>query len=239
MNSNIIRVKRLCFQYFLKFFNLIPPEKSLNFLLRLDNWLYFLQGQAAIKFGNGVHPKHRLTNYHKFFYTRIHSNDRVLDAGCGVGYLAYDIAEKSGAFVWGVDINPKNISQARERFNHPNIKYQVSDIKELSPDPLISVIVLSNVLEHLSNRPQILIRMQKDFNPSKFLIRVPLFERDWRVPLKQELGVEWRLDPTHQTEYTIETFKNEILQSGMRINHMEIHWGEIWGDVRAVPSNLF
>jgi len=30
------------------------------------------------------------------------------------------------------------------------------------------------------------------------------------VPLKQELKVEWRLDPTHEVEYSLESFQEEI-----------------------------
>jgi hypothetical protein len=62
------------------------------------------------------------------------------------------------------------------------------------------------------------------------LIRVPLFERDWRVPLKKELGVEWRLDPTHETEYTIESWAQEIEEAGLKVTHQEIRWSEIWAE---------
>ena len=68
-------------------------------------------------------------------------------------------------------------------------------------------------------------------HPSRFLIRVPVFERDWRVPLKRELGVEWRLDPTHETEYTLESFEKEMAAAGLRITYQEVRWGEIWAEV--------
>jgi len=62
----------------------------------------------------------------------------------------------------------------------------------------------------------------------RFLLRVPLFERDWRVPLKKELGVEWRLDSTHENEYTLESFQEEIQEAGLKIQYLEVRWGEIW-----------
>ncbi|MCI5207527.1 MAG: hypothetical protein D3910_01745 [Candidatus Electrothrix sp. ATG2] len=64
----------------------------------------------------------------------------------------------------------------------------------------------------------------------RFLIRVPLYERDWRVPLKKELGVEWRLDVTHETEYTLESFEQELHEAGMQLVHQEVRWGEIWAE---------
>jgi hypothetical protein len=68
--------------------------------------------------------------------------------------------------------------------------------------------------------------------PSRLLIRVPLFERAWQVPLRQELGLEWRSDATHETEYTWETFAAEMAASNLVISHTEIRWGEIWAEVK-------
>jgi hypothetical protein len=59
---------------------------------------------------------------------------------------------------------------------------------------------------------------------------VPLFERDWRVPLKQELGIDYRLDPTHCTEYTLESFASEMKDAGLKVTYQEVRWGEIWAE---------
>ncbi len=75
-------------------------------------------------------------------------------------------------------------------------------------------------------------------NPKRFLIRIPLFEREWRVPLKKELGVEWRLDTTHETEYTLESFSSEISEAGLRITHQEVRWGEIWAEVHSNKEQI-
>jgi hypothetical protein len=84
------------------------------------------------------------------------------------------------------------------------------------------------VLEHLQNREALLARLQATIVPRCILIRVPLYERDWRVPLKQELGVEWRLDPTHETEYTVDSFQRELNGAGLSVSDMQVRWGEIW-----------
>ena len=68
----------------------------------------------------------------------------------------------------------------------------------------------------------------KKFQPKFFIIRVPAFDRDWRIPLKKELGVEWRLDNTHYIEYTKETLLNELLRSNIDIIDCKSNWGEIW-----------
>lgn len=210
----------------------LPPVDGLRFLFRLDEGLYHYQKKQAGAYGGGIHPKHRLTRYHDFFADRVRACERVLDIGCGIGAVAYDVAEKVGAYVVGIDLNPANIAQARQRYAHPGVEYRVGDALQELPDDPFDVVILSNVLEHLPERPAFLRRVQEVARPSRFLIRVPLFERDWRVPLKRELGVEWRLDPTHETEYTLETFAAEIAEAGLIVTHQEVHWGEIWAEVQ-------
>ena len=103
-------------------------------------------------------------------------------------------------------------------------------------DGAFDTIILSNVLEHLPNRSQFLRETVERIRPSRILLRVPVFERDWRVPLKQELGIDYRLDHTHFTEYTLESFAAEMAAAGLLVVHQEVRWGEIWAE--AVPENL-
>ena len=209
----------------------MPADEALRFLFRLDAFLYSLQGQKAIEYGGGIHTKHRHTRYHQFFTVNVNVGENVLDVGCGTGALAYDVAEKAKAYVVGVDIDQDNIVKAQQEYSHPHISYLVGDVQQKIPDGSFDVVILSNVLEHLMERSAFLRHIQDLMRPSRLLIRVPLFERDWRVPLKQELNVEWRLDPTHEVEYSLESFQEEIVSAGLEINHREIKWGEIWAVV--------
>ena len=79
-----------------------------------------------------------------------------------------------------------------------------------------------------SVRLDFLKNLQQRFNPERFIIRVPTFERDWRVPLKKELGLDYRLDATHFIEYTQESFREELSQAGLEAASLECRWGEIW-----------
>lgn len=212
----------------------VAPADGLRFLLGLDAALYPVQGELAVAYGGGIHTKHRHMGYHDFFVERIHPGDRVLDIGCGIGAVAFDLADKAGAEVLGVDLSPENIAVAKEWHAHPHVNYIVGDVLESLPAGEFDAVVLSNVLEHLPGRPDFLARLAQATHAQRTLIRVPLFERDWRVPLKQELGVEWRLDSTHETEFTQESFAAEIEAAGFRIEEQEIRWGEIWAV--AVPD---
>lgn len=208
----------------------ITPEAALRFLFKLDAVLYELQGSMSVVYNGGIHTKHRHMKYHDFFVNRIHADERVLDIGCGIGAVAYDVAEKSGAFVVGIDMNADHIRIAEERFAHPRIHYVLGNALKDLPGEHFDTVILSNVLEHLPERSQFLYQVQQSVHPHRFLIRVPMFERDWRVPLKKELHVEWRLDMTHETEYTHEEFEQELKAAGLRITYKEIRWGEIWAE---------
>lgn len=222
---------QIIFNIILKRVNRLSPLKGLNFLFSLDDMLYHLQGRTAIRYDDGIHPKHRLMDYHRFFINRISDKERVLDIGCGNGAVAFDIAKSTGALVVGIDINAENISIAKQRHQHKNLTFIQGDALVELPNETFDIVILSNVLEHLPNRASFLIRVNETIHPKIFLIRVPLFERDWRVPLKKEIGVEWRLDETHETEYTLETFAEEMANAGLNIKHLEVRWGEIWSEL--------
>jgi SAM-dependent methyltransferase len=208
----------------------LEAAESLRFTLGLQDRIAVLDDQAAIRLDRGVHAKHRLMGYHDFFVKRIKATDVVLDIGCGNGAVTHDIAVRSGAAVLALDLLPENIALAKRDFSHPNVRYEVADATATLPAANITVAVLSNVLEHLADRPGLLRRISRLTGCRRFLIRVPLFEREWRVPLRRELGMEWRSDPTHDTEYTVESFDEEMRESGLETVHRETRWGEIWAE---------
>lgn len=211
----------------------LPADEALRFLFRLDAELYALQGPLAGVYGGGVHTKHKHTSYHDFFIERIRADERVLDIGCGLGAVAHDIAQRTGATVHGVDLNEDSIAEAKRRFQLPNLSFAVQDALQLEVETPFDTIVLSNVLEHIVERPGFLKRAMQKTGARRIFIRVPLFERDWRVPLKKELGVEWRLDLDHKTEFTLEQFAQETTEAGLTLVHQEVYWGEIWAELKG------
>ncbi|MBC7833665.1 MAG: glycosyltransferase [Phycisphaerales bacterium] len=205
-----------------------------KFLLGLDEPLYEMQGEAAVAAEGGLHPKHRLMRYHDFFVERIGSGERVIDLGCGVGALAASIADRSGAEVTGMDWLQKSLDKAAvvamERGVAERVHWVLGDITSERAPGEFEVVVLSNVLEHIAARAERL-RMWREWylgKAGRVLIRVPAFDREWRAPYKKELGVEWRLDPTHETEYTEGQLREEVGAAGLRVTELIVRWGEYW-----------
>lgn len=193
--------------------------------LLLSNLLYKIVSFLAIKNEGGLHPKHRLIGYHQFFLDNVSKDDKVLDIGCGNGSLTFDVAQKVKSAT-GIDIERKNIEKAKLEYSRPNITYIVGDAtRDLGGDKF-NVIILSNVLEHIENRV-VFLRSIRGL-ASKYLIRVPMFDRDWIVLYKKELGLEWRLDMTHYTEYTRASFEQEVAEAGYKVASLSVQFGEIW-----------
>jgi 2-polyprenyl-3-methyl-5-hydroxy-6-metoxy-1,4-benzoquinol methylase len=187
--------------------------------------------ERAMAYERGLHVKHRLTAYHDFFVERVKAGDRVLDVGCGYGAVAHSLAARGGAHVTGVDISEENIARARAMFSHPGLTFVAGDARRAVPRERFDVVVLSNVLEHIADRVGFLRELQAQVRPALWLIRVPAVDRDWRVPLRKELGLFHFGDPTHETEYTRDSFEREMHAAGLTIRHVQFNWGEIWAEV--------
>jgi SAM-dependent methyltransferase len=188
---------------------------------------------GAIDYDGGVHAKHRLTAYHDFFVERIGPDERVLDIGCHKGELAFDVAERTGANVIGIDLSPWAIRFARDRFDHPRVTYVQADALTFRPEPPVDVAILSNVLEHIEQRVEFLKGVRERTGARRLLIRVPMLERDWTVPLRRELGLPYFSDPDHVVEYDPELLRAELDSAGWTTAEPRLVWGEIWVEARV------
>lgn len=194
----------------------------------LHNFSYRLISKAVIILEGGLHPKHRIMNYHQFFVDNISRNDSVLDIGCGIGSVAYDIAKKAKKVI-GIDISKKSIQSAKQKYCKNNLTFICGDATKYHFNEKFSIIVLSNVLEHIQKR-EFFLKKLRPLSPI-ILIRVPLITRGWLPSYLKERKLEYRLDKTHFTEYTEISFQKEIDQSGFIIKNSKVIWGELWAVV--------
>lgn len=206
-------------------------KRLVRLLLRLHNFSYISVGILSQSLEpDGIHPKHRLMKYHDWFVKNLNPEWTILDVGCGNGALTFDIGRVAKKVI-GIDIEETNIKIAKKRYKRNNIEFIYGDATTINPKFSVDCVVLSNILEHLKDRKEFLERLKRVSN--RFLIRVPMFDRDWIIPYKKEMGVEWRLDKTHQIEYTKESFYEEMQKAGLSIREQEIMWGEIYAVVEA------
>ena len=204
---------------------------GLKRLFELKSNLEWVINERSLAYGNGIHPKHRLTSYHDFFIERINDGEVVLDVGCGQAIVAASIASaRRKCLVYGIDINEENIRKGKNLINIKklnNVKLILGNIYDQA-ELRVDKVVISNVLEHIDNRIEFIENLKLITKAKCFLIRVPLFERDWQIPLMKELGSEYFSDSDHKIEHSVVEFEKEMSDSKLIITEMETLWGEIW-----------
>jgi SAM-dependent methyltransferase len=215
------------------------PRAALARLFAIqDDWEQIVSERATAANG-GEHPKHRLIHYHDFFIERIADGEQVLDVGCGYGAVARSIAHaRPNARVTGLDNNLGRLTHARGSDNPKNLSFVETDATKSVPAGPWDVIVLSNVLEHIANRPGFLKALIATTGAKRFLIRVPLFERDWKMPMRREVGANYYSDPDHKIEPTEAEFRAETAQAGLVIDELITPWGEIWASLRPAGNRV-
>ncbi len=200
-------------------------------LFILKDKLNLVINERAMVFGKGVHPKHRLTNYHDFFIKNVKNGQNVLDIGCGYGAVAKSIAvSRPKSLVVGIDIDDEKLKQANFQNINKNLKFEKFDATKNIPKGKWDVIVLSNVLEHIQERIIFLKQIISTTKTNYLLIRVPHFERDWEIPLRKELNINYFSDDDHKIEHTSDEFILELKEAGIITKEILTIWGEIWAE---------
>jgi len=231
------KLKKIAFSAFLGLrSNKFSRNLILKILAGMHNFSYKTIGLFASH--AGIHPKHKITGYHRFFVENTGENDVVLDIGCGKGDVAFDLAKKA-ARVTGIDISPENILSSQKKYQSDNLEFVIGDATRYDFKDRFNIVVLSNVLEHIENRISFLTKIS-GLSPV-LLIRVPLITRDWISVYKKEIGLEYRLSKDHFIEYTEENFHDEIAQAGLTIEKFYVKFGELFAVVRKKdqPHEIF
>lgn len=205
------------------------PKESLKFLFEINDLSEVFINQSSIRYEGNHHPKHRLTNYHNFFIENINDNSKVLDLGCGYGFVAWKVAEKKkDCKIVGVDRVKSKIDFANKEYNLKNLSFICEDVLDVNFSDQYDIIILSNIYEHIDKRINFIKTLVKNCNPKKILFRIPDFKRSWFLPLKKELGVNYFSDDEHFIEHTFEEFREEMETAGLKVGDTKFLWGEIW-----------
>ena len=146
----------------------------------------------------------------------------MLDVGCGYGYTSSLVAQNS-KFVVGIDLREEAIIACGDKYKKDNLSFENKDLFSISYKDNFNLIILSNVLEHIDDRIQFLDQCSKVAN--KLLIIVPAFDRDWKIPYKKKLNVEWRKNLDHRLEYTQKILCDELNESNYKVDEIFSRWG--------------
>jgi methionine biosynthesis protein MetW len=185
---------------------------------RLHQLHVFRLGQYFVDEGVRYTFKRSRTGSHMQIVEAIAPGSRVLDLGCSQGLLARPLREKEVA-VTGVDIAPP------ERLAAELEAYFQHDLERPLDLPVgreFDYVVVSDVIEHLRNRTQLLRGARRFLKEGgRLIISTPnvalWFYRLSLLVGRFEYGPRGVLDETHVHLFTRATFRREIEKAGFFI----------------------
>jgi len=139
---------------------------------------------------------------------------RVLDLGCGAGYLAHHLAERGAADVIGVDLSERMLAVARAERGHPRVTY-VREAMETADFPAdrFDLVVSSLAVHYVADYPGLLARIARWLAPGGILV----FSTEHPVYLTRAAADGWVRDAAGQIQHWA---VNGYFAEGLR----EEHW---------------
>jgi len=97
-----------------------------------------------------------------------HKNGKILDIGCGDGFISSLIASRTGAKMYGVDISATSISNARKK----GVKAKVANIDAGLPfgKEIFDAIFCGDVLEHIQDTEKLIENANKMLKKNGYMI---------------------------------------------------------------------
>src|SRR5690242_3988807 len=139
------------------------------------------------------------------FAARLAAGKRVLDAGCGAGYGAAELAHVASSVV-GADIATEAVGFAREHYPLPNLRFEQASCTALPhPDASFDLVVAFEVIEHLADWRNLLMEARRLLTPGgQFIVSTPN-----RLYYTESRGIQGA-NPFHVHEFDFEEFRGEL-----------------------------
>jgi SAM-dependent methyltransferase len=157
------------------------------------------------------------------FAGRVARGRRVLDAGCGSGYGAAELAREASQ-VLAIDIAPEAIEYAREHYHADNLRFERASCLEIpAAEASFDLVVAFEIIEHLSDWRGFLREVRRVLLPvGQFLVSTP--NKVYYAEARAELGP----NPFHAHEFEYEEFRRELLAVFPKAElYLENHAGAI------------
>jgi 2-polyprenyl-6-hydroxyphenyl methylase/3-demethylubiquinone-9 3-methyltransferase len=151
---------------------------------------------------------------------------RVLDVGCGAGFLSNDLA-RQGFAVTGLDASENSLAVARHHDETGTVTYQAGDAYQLPyADESFETACAMDLLEHIEEPERVIAEIGRVLKPGG-LFFFHTFNRNWIAWLIVIKGVEWVVKNTPRDLHVLKLFiKPEELkalceQSGLQVESLQ------------------
>jgi SAM-dependent methyltransferase len=130
----------------------------------------------------------------------------VLEIGCGTGSFTSLLAARGNSVV-ALDLNPDYVEIAQRRTaNLDRVEIRCADATEISWEPRFDAVMLLDVLEHIEDDLDLLMRLRKALKPNGVLVL--------KVPAGQWLYGSMDRAIGHYCRYSRQTLRQACLMAG-------------------------
>lgn len=139
------------------------------------------------------------------FAARYAEGKQVLDAGCGSGYGAAEMAQ-TAAQVVGIDLSAEAIAYSNAHYAAPNLRFESGSCTALpAPDAAFDLVIAFEVIEHLHDWRTFLAEARRVLSPEgRFIVSTP------NKLYYQETRRMEGPNPFHMHEFELEEFRAEL-----------------------------
>jgi len=181
---------------------------------------------------------------------------KILDLGCGYGWLCRWARENGAEKVQGVDVSQNMLSKAREFPEDPAITYLQADLETLMLEPeSFNVVYSSLTLHYLKNLSELVVQVYQSLLPGGsfvFSVEHPIFtsprnpkftedaegHRVWLLESYLSEGTRitnWFADGVVKVHRTIATYINILLEAGFTLSDID-EWGPSLEQIEENPG---
>lgn len=132
-------------------------------------------------------------------------NARILDVGCGGGFLSNELA-RQGYQVTGVDVSAESIRIARDHDVTATVVYEVADAFHLPyPDATFDALTAMDFLEHVHEPAKVIAEFARVLKPGGYFF-FHTFNRSFLAKVVVIKLLEWFIKNTPKNMHVVELF---------------------------------
>lgn len=160
----------------------------------------------------------------------IPEGQRVLELGCQEGDLLASLKPSVGL---GIDLDKATVEKAR--LHHPDLRFIVGDVEDITLDDKFDYIILSDLVNGLWNVQNLLENLGRWCSPSTRVI-INTYSRVWELPLAGVKRLKLGSPVLGRNWLTVEDLSNMLYLSGFEVIR---HWEEILLPLRVPLLHSF
>ena len=148
----------------------------------------------------GFELRDKLIERENIFFEWINRYSSVADIGCGNSRLLFELKNKKNCQVYGVDVSPLVIANLKKF----GIKGEIKNIEadDFNLDGKFDYLILSEVLEHLQNPEDLILKLKK--KAQYLLISIPnsaFYRYRFNLMFKGRFFTQWMFHPSEHLRY--------------------------------------